>query len=341
MTLVAFATHPDRAEIITDTAGYTRSSRHLTFGHRKATPIPGHAAAITSVGSTFFAETFRQVVNRLAADIDTFDDLADVATGLASDLWRHVDDTVTAERAAGIGDTEVYLIGFSEAAERFRTVCLPSISGFEPFDVGHVHVRPTPTHLRPSMLEVHRLADVIETQALPQLADAGLERLARMLDLPEPVAPTTRDEWVRLAEAIRTTRAVEPPLPTGFTVYVAGNVELTTITRDGVDVEVIHQFDDTGDEWREMLAFSLHPDSQLAACACGSGDTYVECCLQIDASDACPCGSGETFADCCRVTGPEDLERGEWIDHQLPNILELCAQSAAGFLAGRSIAAVR
>jgi len=36
-----------------------------------------------------------------------------------------------------------------------------------------------------------------------------------------------------------------------------------------------------------------------AACPCGSGKTYVECCGR---NEDCPCGSGKKAIDCCFVS---------------------------------------
>ncbi|MDP9430532.1 MAG: SEC-C metal-binding domain-containing protein [Actinomycetota bacterium] len=90
-------------------------------------------------------------------------------------------------------------------------------------------------------------------------------------------------------------------LYSGFKTYVGGDVIHTTLRRGESSSRRVHRFNDSGPEFARMMAGSLHPVSQAAACDCGSGRSFVDCCLAQIADEPCPCQSGARFAACCSI----------------------------------------
>lgn len=66
-----------------------------------------------------------------------------------------------------------------------------------------------------------------------------------------------------------------------------------------------------------MVYGTMHPNSQLALCDCGSGQLMVACHAPAQDGD-CPCGSGDTFAACCCVTADELAARRDQLLERLP-----------------------
>lgn len=156
---------------------------------------------------------------------------------------------------------------------------------------------PSPFNVRPGPIELHRL----KRHFMTNFGDASPVERLRGLDPPEP--PNNLRGWVRLAKAVRRDRGL-CHLYSGFKTYIGGDVIHTRLERATVTQERVHTFDDAGDEFRQMMAYSFHPLGQLGPCQCDSGHRLAECCLTEIFDAACPCGSSASFRDCCRVEVP-------------------------------------
>lgn len=90
-------------------------------------------------------------------------------------------------------------------------------------------------------------------------------------------------------------------------VLVMGKVWHYVIERDRHTSQVIHEFDDSGDEFRAMIAGTFHPIAQLMECPCGSGDRFVDCHLVDLMDQPCPCRKPDVvFANCCMIDTEAD-----------------------------------
>jgi hypothetical protein len=307
MTMIAFAVHADRAEIITDTITYNHIATKMGR-HSKVMPLPHLDAAMLAQGSTGFERRWHMQALYLAQHVADFDDLVREAPEHLAFVWRELEADAETEnavhgRSATVANSVVFLIGYSPAQGCFKAYGYASNFEFRPMDLDGLYVMPSPLDRRPGLLELHRLrehlADNFGTDGL-QIADG----LAKLPVLP---APESTVEWVELAKAVRRDRALVD-LYSGLKTYVAGDVVHTTLRVGEVTSRRVHRFDDSGEEFNRMMAGSLHPVSQAAACDCGSGERFVDCCLAAIADEHCPCGSGTTFAQCCSVNAGISVE---------------------------------
>lgn len=194
----------------------------------------------------------------------------------------------------GSSDSIVFHVGFSPAAGRFLAYGYPSINRF-------------------------RRADLTDRfYAMPALLSH------------DPAAPADEQQWTDLARLIRRERALAP-IESGHKVFIGGDVVLTRIEVGCLQQRTIHTFDDTGLEFRQMVAGTLHPFSQLGPCPCGSGKALVVC-HGFAPDSKCTCGSGRTFGACCRVDPPPST-------HPLPSRRdrrEAARRSTSTILEGRT-----
>lgn len=289
MTFIAFSTTQRRADIATDTLSYSGAAQSL--GHTtKLYPLPHVATVVLTQGDHVFGVMAKANLDALAEYSPDLDAILEEAPAVLRRVWA----TEQAERT-GLPDSTVYLVGYSPARETFAAHALTSEDEFQPLDLGHFHVTPSPLDVRPSDIELGRLAEVVRADDLRTLE-------AR----PKPVAPSGARGWVDLAKSARAQRALAP-VETGLKTFVGGDLHLTRLDRDSVTTRKVHTFTDSGEEFRTMIAGTYHPQAQLGPCPCGSRSRWVECCLRSHHAADCLCGSGETFRDCCMVTDTQPV----------------------------------
>lgn len=292
MTMIAFATYGDRAEFMTDTASYTangssfgRCTKHLTLPHLDA--------AVLTQGDALFGEDAKSGALQASAQVATFDELVKTAPAWLADLWQNR----RTESAGRMDDhAVVFLIGWSDAEQSFTAHAFASEQDFTPLRVKNTWAMPCPWSNRPSGLERRRMLAFGESVGRGEAYRAVAEKWTQK---PPLARPGSVEEWRALAVTIREQRALED----FGTVYVAGKVIHTRLERGAVTTRVIHEFDDSGEEFARLIAWSHHPQAQMAVCHCGSGLTYRDCHLAEWYADGrtCACGSGNPFDGCCRV----------------------------------------
>lgn len=281
MSLIALATYGDHAEIVTDESQYDRMARRLGRSF-KVHHLGALDAATVVQGAVEVGINWRAFAGDLASECPTFDEFASIAPDALRESWTQL----TADRK--LCDSAVFLVGYSEARGRFVAHGFASEDDWTPFEVRGLFVHPSPTTVRPSDLELGRL---------PLVHPADLEALRYR---PKPEKPATREDWIDLAKAARKTRACAP-VPTGLKTLVTGRVWHTRLSRGACTTEVVHEFDDSGEEFLEVVRGTYHPQAQLGACLCGSGRRAYDCHLAEHLTEPCMCESGKTFAECCSV----------------------------------------
>lgn len=165
---------------------------------------------------------------------------------------------------ARISDSIVFHLGYSREHGQFKAYAYPSITGFQRTDVtDRLYVMPAPTS-------------------------------------EDPTEPRMVKDWVTLAKRIRHERALAP-ITSGLKVFIGGDVVHTRLKVGEITQRKIHTFDDTGEEFCQMVAGTLHPLGQLGPCPCGS-DTPMIDCHGLPPDGPCNCSSGKIFGECCRVS---------------------------------------
>lgn len=262
MTLVAFTVQPNSADIITDTLTYRRNGRSLG-ATTKVLSLPHLDAAVMTQGGGEFGQQWDYILGSAQdqADSFTFDDLSPLATSLLPELGESL------EGVAGHCDSVVFHVGYSPSAGRFKAFGYSSTQGFREVDVSD------------------------EMCCMPQ-------------PLTEVQRPASVTQWVALAKQLRNERALAP---IGLKWFVGGSVHHTRLERGSITQRRVHTFDGSGPEFARMIEGTAHPQAQLADCSCGSGDITEMCHPHAPADAACTCGSGRTYGDCCRVSAEELL----------------------------------
>lgn len=192
----------------------------------------GHAATVVATcGSTYLAERFLGWArNQVADDVD---ELARASSKVLAGMWDDI------RAVAGDMTSVIYLFGFSGSKRRYVGYGLsgaaPGRLAWKPIDVcmhGHVDFdRPPPT-----------------SKFFVSPNDGTLDGLA---------APTTADGWADLAQLVRHDQITKPP---DRRYPIAGTVIYTLMTEEGAVVQVpIRRFDDTGEEFRALMAGTAHP----------------------------------------------------------------------------------
>jgi hypothetical protein len=302
MSLIALHADQHGAQVMTDTLSYTVTARHL----RQATKVfalPHLDAAVLAHGGTREFSNFWAVHASLRAGATTFDELTDTAPAALSDLWREIEQ-MTEHRNAIYGARSTVpraialAAGYSQRHQRFRALAYQSDGAFEPVELHGLWVIPSPLDVRPSEIEQARLEETF------QQLHGGTYAVRALARLPEPAVPVTDGDWTALARDVRQQRAVEADLYSGLKMYIGGDALLTRLERGQQTTRRLLTFDDSGPEFEQMMAGSLHPAGQLGPCPCGDGGRFRDCCLTELNDQPCPCGSARTFADCCLVDLP-------------------------------------
>lgn len=279
MTMIAFNVRPNRVDVITDSSSYTFGAAEITFDRDdKLTAIPPLPAASITQGSGALGLIWRRVLENWetggAYKVASFEDLISGHATLLPEAWKAAGD-VDVHR----DDSIVFFAGWDAEQQRCRAVGFLSIMDFAPVDLNEFVVMPPPLDL-------------------PQRGITGIGdvNMAAVIDAPAPNDPAG---WARLAVNVRRQRTLIPNRPGGEKVIVGGQVNLTTITQQGIRTRPIHTFDDTGIEFDQLVHGTMHPRSLQLACDCGSGQAHGACCLNLDGP--CVCRSGKTAANCCAI----------------------------------------
>ncbi len=218
----------------------------------------------------------------------SFDDTADHAPQMLRSAWNSLGERTPETEGSA------FFIGNSTKAGEFVAYRYLAEHNFEPEQVTGAHIMPTPLTYRPQSFEVERLGWLDEN---PQWREEWTEQ-------PELPAPASRAQWIDLADAARTHRALFPD--PRFRVIVAGKLMWTRIAPGRIRTEVIHEFNDTGDELDRLVANTLHPRAQIAPCGCGSDKRALDCHITAAADEPCPCERyNKTFRNCCMLTDAE------------------------------------
>lgn len=304
MTLIAFTTGPNQAEIITDTWTYEGTGRTLGHGS-KVHPIPHLDMVVMSQGDARFGHLAKFAMTVLLSA--TFDELVTHARPTLLSAWDACFEEVKADNADhatafALPPSAVFLVGYSHERARFRAVGYSTHNAFIPFDIEGLHVMPAPFTVRPSDVELARFR--AEVNKAPRSNDAA--NLAHLESLPRTLpAPETAEEWVALAMQARQDRSVSVAVNTRLKVFVGGDLHLTRLERGLVSTTRLLSFNDRGEELAAIMAGTLHPFGQAGPCTCGSGARYVDCCLAEIAGEPCLCGSTRPLAECCMLSPAE------------------------------------
>lgn len=288
MTLIAFATYPDRIEFVTDTASYTDRVTHMR-ACTKHLILPHLDAAVLAQGDQVFGDLAGSSALQVSSQVITFDELVESAPEWLTNLWE-----MRSEERANMPDSMVVLLGYSLMLGRFVAYAFTSEDGFAQREIPGLFVTPSPWRLAPSEIELGRFRTyVAERDDGEQLIEAWLS-----WDAGQP--PKSVGEWVELACQVREQRAMQP---FGH-VIVAGRVLHTRLERGSVHTRRVHEFDDSGEEFLRLVAGTHHPQAQLSPCVCGSGKRALDCHLADELDDTCGCASGQRFRECCMVVSP-------------------------------------
>lgn len=300
MTMIGFAAYDDHAEIITDTASYTLNGAALASCTKFIT-LPHIDAAVVTQGNSRFGIEAKSVVLQASGQHATFDQLvADTPTQMRF-AWSELAKAGQAPNS----EATVFLLGYSTAVKRFMAYGFASDhKDFEPFAISGTWLMPMPWGHKPSSLEMARFAR-FQRDHLATATDVPADAPAREAELrrqwaAKPSLPPLHgvDDWTGAALTVRRSRALQ-----GYgNVYVAGKVMHTRLGRGLVQTATIHEFDDSGEEFLQMISGTQHPIAQLMACWCESGKTFLTCHLADQADQPCGCRSGRTFAECCMVS---------------------------------------
>lgn len=283
MTLVALHADHNKADIITDTVSYTHSGSELGQVS-KVDLFPHLDAAVITQGESLLGAYNVVAADDLTGRVPDLDAFLEDAPAMARHCWQA---TVT-QLGRTPGDSTMFVVGYSPRQQGFVAYGMASDTDWEPWRITGLHVMPSPTSLRPSAVELARLAKTVNP--------ADVETLKRR---PVPAPPKSRQAWVELAQQAR--KRALMPVQGGWKVFVAGKVFHTHLSRGQARTSLVHTFDDSGQEFQTMVAGTLHPQGQLGACPCGSGVRYLDCCLRQYLDEDCPCGSPQSLRDCCAL----------------------------------------
>lgn len=306
MTLVAFDVADDRAEVVTDTLAYSEPGMRWVWPEEdKTLTLDRLAAVVACQGTGDFTDLWLARARTLAETARSFDEFVTAADVGVRDCWEVVQDYLDAHNrrtgASKRARSTTFLVGWSHRAGRFVAYGYASHLGWERVEVDTPFVMPTPVGARPSSLELSMLS-----------AEAGAS-------LPGYPSLEPGTDLVAAAKRARRTRALALP-QTGRKWVVGGSLVRTVVTRDGCTTEIVHRFDDLdapGDEFKLLVAGTLHPYAQLGPCPCGSGQRASGCHL-MPPEVPCPCQSGERFGDCCRVSWADVEAQAEREGVRLP-----------------------
>jgi hypothetical protein len=295
MTLIAFATYGDHAEFITDTASYTRyvtsmgkTTKHLTLNHIDT--------AVLTQGNSGFGADVQAGSLQAGGQVANFDEFVETAPRWIREQWE-IDSAGHA-----LSESAVFLIGWSDQHSKFTVYALASEDNFQPRRISAPWVIPSPWQYRPSRIELGRARDYMGDDDPNREDFLGLWEAKPVLQ-----APRSIDEWLDLGKTVREQRA----LTHFMRVIVAGSLIHTRLDRGSVTTKTIHEFNDAGEEFLQLIAYTQHPQATGMACWCDSGKKFVDCHLAPHMDESCGCGSKKTFRECCSVDASVDIGVGQ------------------------------
>lgn len=283
MTMIGIAVRGDHAEILTDSGRYTRHMQRLGTASKVRHFTHLDTALVVQGDATFGAVAAAWIDS---GGFGTFDELLDAAPDALSFAWGQSTGT----------EPIAFLVGYSDAAGEFRGYALPAEHGFtpEPFEFFLI---PMPWTARPTDLELSRFKTFL-AENHPDRDDTA-ETLAMWTGKQPLAVPADPADWVDLAKRVRKERAL---IDYGR-VSVSGKVHLARLGRGTYRTRVVHEYNDSGAEFQALVTGTLHPQSQLGPCPCGSGARYIDCHLAPWLDKPCDCGSGKNLRECCAVAG--------------------------------------
>jgi hypothetical protein len=294
MTLIAISASKNRADILTDTWSYSGGGRRIG-SDSKVHSIPHLDMASATQGSCEFEALWNLGAIALAMHVGSFDGFVQEAGPYLRAAWGDV-------RERPRTPSFVSIIGYSPEESRFRAYQFDSGSDFERQDLEAPFIIPAPTDMRPSELELARLkGSLLAGQSESDRAEI-LTLLEDWHQKPGLIAPTTVKGWVQLGKHARENRALAQSASSGMKVFVAGDLFHAVLKRGEFTTSRVHRFNDSGAEFAQLVAGTLHPISQYGPCTfCDSGRPYVDCHLASFATQPCPCASDKPFQACCSV----------------------------------------
>jgi SEC-C motif len=307
VTLIAFATSRNRADILTDTWRYTHLAEAVDRS-TKVHPLHHLDAIWMSQGDCFFAQRWALLVGDIGGTVVDFDELVDVAPEYVQALWQN-----HLQEWPKTGDFVLFLVGFStKEGGRFTAYQLAADFDFKLQRIDEPFAIPASPSYRMSNVEAHRLQRVIAEAAQPIPESAAY--LDAWMEKPAMPAPPSAAEWLRLGTHLRETRA---EIETGslFKVLIGGDLWHTVIRQGEVTSRRVHTFNDHGEGYMRMLAGTLNPVGQLQPCWCGSGEKYIRCHLVPYLDQPCECGSGRMLRDCCIELADTSTDPGQDVMH--------------------------
>lgn len=292
MTLIAIACKGDTAEILYDSLAYTQNLGKI--GHTsKCMVLPHLDAAILSQGDGVFGIEAKSVLAQSSALVDDLDQIL----AAAPEALRQLYADLASVRPEITSPSTVFLVGWSGSANRFQAHYLAFEDQFEPTPIDGLHVMPAPFTERPSALELNRLKAAYVGQE-------GSNFWTGWAAMPEPLIPDTVDDWERVGERARDRALIEH-----CRTLVGGRLFFTRLELGSSTTTELLEFDDPH-EFERIVRGSQHPIAQQMPCSCGSGKTFLDCCLAEHYADGhpCDCGSGKSFVECCKAlpTAPSD-----------------------------------
>lgn len=264
MTFIAYSTdYDDHAEIVTDTLAYTARSEELTHT-TKSHALPHLDAVVIPHGDGDFANPVVTHMLLEANHAGSFDRFATAAPEWLTHLWNRLRVRLDRELEA----SQVHLLGYSEDRAEFVAWRYTFCEDFAQVEAPGLNVYPTPFTMRPPAPE----RDILRAALA---GDPGGERfLARWDAQPVPETPADVAGWVDLAQTVREERALQPFLRTP----VGGKVFHTVLRRGRVITRHIYTYNDSGEEFAQLVSGTNHPVGLAGACPCDSGRRFGECC---------------------------------------------------------------
>ena len=304
MTLIAFRTAPDVAEIVTDTWTYNASGRHFANTTKVHPMVHANTVAIGrgNQGFTFHVHALLAPQSGFVRSLDDLRTKVDIPSACHS---AHL-MTEREQGGAPVGDCTLYLVGYSESRETFEAYEYETSNGYREVPVTGFHVTPSPWGIRPRQSELEHWVALMHdasrwgdnADAARAQCDADHEVLTSWPAQEAVAAPDTVESWALLAERVRQDRAAAHP-STGMKIPVGGDVHLTRLVKGAVSTATIWTFDDTREGLKDVMRGTLSGLGLSLPCPCDSGQAFLDCHIPAALTDACPCGSGSALAACC------------------------------------------
>lgn len=292
MTFIAAFADGDVADVITDTWTYPHDYSTIRQTSKVLT-LPHIDTVVATIGNHGFGATWDLAVADLALTLD-FDGLV----GAAPERLRTLSEQAQADATPGqhYGGETVVHTGWSRRSGCFEVVSFDHRGGFEPRrPVGAAFIHPSPLPFRPSAGELAGMRASIDNDRLIYRSEAErvyahevYEENYRIFSsrppIPLEVVPASNDDWARFASRVRSERATLPG-HSKMKILLGGSLYRTTLGRGMVVQQRIHDFDDSGEEFAQIIAGSRHPAAATLPCLCESGQPFEKCCMDATWKD--------------------------------------------------------